>query len=74
MTRREGLVALTVMFALFTAGLTWLFGPYGLIACAVIGAAAVLLGFERVEQRRGETLPDAVPEQVHAAFERDFSL
>lgn len=73
MTRREALLALAVMFALFAAGLTWLLGPYGLIACAIAGAAAVLLGFERVE-RHGEAVPDAVPDPLVAALERDFSL
>jgi hypothetical protein len=72
MTRREALLALTCMFALLATGLTWLFGPYGLIGCALLGGAAVLLGFERVEPR-GEAVSDAVPDPL-GAFERDFSL
>lgn len=76
MTRREALLALGIMFALLTSGLTWLLGPFGLIICAVLGAAAVLLGFERVVEPRGEAVSDVVPEPEHlfAALERDFSL
>lgn len=73
MTRREGLVALLLMFCLFTAGLTWQFGPLGLIASALIGAAIALFGFQRVEEvrrGRGEHVPDTVPE-LFAALERD---
>jgi hypothetical protein len=73
-TRREALLAVGIMFVLLTGGLTWLFGPYGLISCALLGAAAVLLGFERVVERRGEAVSDAVPEPnpLLAALERDF--
>jgi hypothetical protein len=76
MTRREALIALGLMFTLFAGGLTWLFGPYGLIGAGLAGGAAVLLGFERVVERRGEAVSDAVPERddLFAALERDFSL
>lgn len=77
MTRREGLAALLLMFCLFTAGLTWQFGPLGLIAAAVIGAAIALFGFQRVEEavtRRGEHVPDTVPDALLEAFERGRPL
>lgn len=77
MTRREGLAALLLTFCLFTAGLTWQCGPLGLIAAALIGAAATLFGFQRVEEvvtRRGEHVPDTVPDALYAAFERDHPL
>lgn len=74
MTRREGLAVLGVMFALFTAGITWQFGPFGLVICALLGGAAVVFCFERVDKPRGEDVADAVPREIFAAFERDLSL
>lgn len=74
MTRREALLSLGVMFALFTAGLTWLLGPFGLVACAVIGTGVVVFCFERVSQPRGEDVADAIPRELLEAFRRDLSL
>lgn len=74
MTRREALAALAAMFALFAAGLTWLLGPFGLIACGVLGTAAVIFCFERVDKSRGEDVADALPQQIVDALERNFSL
>ncbi len=74
MTRREALAALAVMFALFTAGLTWLIGPFGLITCAVLGVLAVVFCFERVDKPRGEDVADALPQAILDALERDLSL
>lgn len=75
MTRREALLALAVLFALLATGMTWLFGPYGLIGCALLGGAAVLLGFERVDPR-AEAVPDAAPEprDFFASIGRDLPL
>lgn len=42
MRRREAVVALCFALAAVTAGLTWLFGPYGLIGIGVLVAVAVL--------------------------------
>lgn len=72
MTRRESLAAIGLLYLLLAVGVTWQFGPIGLIACAVLGIAAVLFLFERVEDRRGEGVPDPVPDPL-AAFERDLS-
>lgn len=73
MTRREALAALGLMYALLVAGVTWQFGPLGLILSGFVGLAVVAFAFERVEPR-GEAVPDAVPRETLEAFERDFSL
>lgn len=39
MTRREALMVVLAGIAMITAGLTWMFGPYGLIG---VGAALVI--------------------------------
>lgn len=60
MTKREALAALALAFLLVAAGLTWLFGPYGLIGAGLALAAAVTFGIN-VEERRGEAVADPVP-------------
>jgi hypothetical protein len=73
MTRREGLAALLLMFCLLATGLAWQFGPLGLICAAILGTAAILFCFqrvERVERSRAEPVPDDVPE-LFAALGRD---
>lgn len=62
MTRREALAALLFAFLLVAAGLTWLFGAYGLIGSGFLFAAITLLGFERVTVI-GEVVEDPVPQQ-----------
>ena len=57
MSRREALAALLVAFALIAAGMTWLFGPFGLIGAGLTLAAAVTFGIN-VEERRGEPVAD----------------
>lgn len=42
MTRREALVALSVAAGLIVGGLTWLFGPLGLLGSGVGLAVAAL--------------------------------
>lgn len=42
MRRSEGVIALSVSGLMISAGLVWLFGPYGLIASGVVLAALVL--------------------------------
>lgn len=74
MTRREGLLALGLMFALVAGGVTWLFGPLGLILIGLIGFAAVVFGFERVDPPRGEDVEGTVPREVLDALERGFSV
>ena len=77
MTRRECLATLLLMFLLLAAGLTWQFGPFGLIGAALFGAAIALFAFQRVEEverRRGEHVPDTVPDALLEAFERDRPL
>lgn len=42
--RQELIVALCVAISLITAGVTWLFGPFGLLGVGVVlGAAALAL-------------------------------
>ena len=60
MTKREALLALALAFLLVAAGLTWLFGPYGLIGAGLALATAVTFGIN-VEERRGEAVADPVP-------------
>jgi len=55
------LVAFTLAFVLTTAGLTWLFGPYGLIGSGLGCTLVVTFLVQRVEERRGDTVPDALP-------------
>lgn len=43
MTRGEALIAVAMAILLVTAGLTWLFGPYGLIGCGAVLLVAVLV-------------------------------
>jgi hypothetical protein len=73
MTRREALLALALMYALFVAGVTWWLGPIALAVSGILGLAAVVFLFERVADR-GEAVPDAVPREWCEAFERDLSL
>lgn len=61
MTRRESLLVLGIAYALMISGLTWLFGPYGLIIGGLAVCATTLFAFERVSEARGEALEDAVP-------------
>lgn len=42
MRRREAVAALSAAFALMVVGLTWLFGPYGLVGPGAALALAVL--------------------------------
>jgi hypothetical protein len=72
-TRREALLALALMYALFVAGLTWWLGPIALAAAGMLGLAAVAFLFERVEAR-GEAVPDAVPREWREALDRDLPL
>lgn len=52
MTRREAVACLTVAFTLITAGLVWLVGPWGLIACGVALSAVILFVVEVKDQER----------------------
>lgn len=63
MTRREALATLAVLFALFTVGLTWQFGPLALSICALLGVAAVLFGVQQVEVPHRTTAPIRDTEQ-----------
>lgn len=62
MTRREALLALLLAFVLVAVGLTWLFGPYGLICSGITLVACILLGFERVGD--GEAVEVSVPQRT----------
>lgn len=53
MTRREATVLLGVAMALVIAGLTWLFGPYGLLGAGVALTALTLFVFDIREERAG---------------------
>lgn len=55
MRRREAFALLAVGLALVAAGLTWLFGPYGLIGAGLGLAAFALIGAE-VRDDSGEAL------------------
>jgi hypothetical protein len=56
------LIALSVAFALVAAGFTWLFGPYGLIGSGIGCAALVFFFVDKVEEKRGDPVPDALPQ------------
>ena len=55
MTRREMLIFMLVSVAMIAAGLTWIFGPWGLIGTG----AAVLVGVPLLVNEREEDKPDA---------------
>ena len=55
MTRREALVVVLISVAMIAAGLTWLFGPWGL---AGTGIATLLVTMTLINERK-ETEPDA---------------
>lgn len=48
MTRTQLLVALTIFYLLATAGVVWMFGPYGLMGAGAVGFAAI--GFVNVRE------------------------
>ena len=50
MTRREALMVVLAGLAMITAGLTWMFGPYGLIGVGV----AVVIGVPVLLDERPE--------------------
>lgn len=50
-TKREALTVLAVAYVLITAGLVWLFGPYGLIGAGAALAAVALFGIDVREAR-----------------------
>jgi hypothetical protein len=53
MTRREAVACLIAAFILITAGLVWLIGPWGMIACGVALGITTLFVVE-VEDRERE--------------------
>jgi len=53
MTRREAVICLVAAFSLITAGLVWLVGPWGMIACGVALGVTALFVVE-VEDRERE--------------------
>jgi len=55
MTRREALAAVLISVAMIAAGLTWMFGPWGLIGTG----AVVLAGVLTVVNERREAKPNA---------------
>ncbi len=59
MTRREATILLGVALALLVAGLTWLFGPYGLLGSGVALAVLTLFVFDIREEQRADSV--AVP-------------
>lgn len=53
MSRREAVLCLVVAFILITAGVVWLAGPWGLIACgASLGVTTLLVNVE--DREHGE--------------------
>lgn len=54
MTRRELLIVILIAVAMIAAGLTWLYGPWGLAGTGV----AFLIGTTGINERK-ETRPDA---------------
>ena len=50
-TKREALCVLAVAYAAVTAGVVWLFGPYGLIGAGIVLAALVLFVIDVREAR-----------------------
>ncbi len=55
MTRREMLISVLVAVAMIAAGLTWIFGPWGLVGTGGV----VLVGVLTVVNEREEAKPDA---------------
>jgi hypothetical protein len=55
MTRREMLIFLLFAVAMIAAGLTWIFGPWGLIG----SGTAVLIGVPIIIDEREEAKTDA---------------
>jgi hypothetical protein len=55
MTRREMMIFLLLAVAMIAAGLTWIFGPWGLIGTGVV----VLIGVPIIIDEREEAKPDA---------------
>lgn len=55
MTRRECLIFIFCAVAMIAAGLTWLYGPWGLVGTG----AAVLIGVPLLINEREEGKPDA---------------
>jgi protein-S-isoprenylcysteine O-methyltransferase Ste14 len=53
MTRREAVACLIVAFTLITAGLVWLTGPWGMIACGAALGVTILFVID-VEDRERE--------------------
>lgn len=64
MGHRLSLVVLAVAYALLTAALTWLFGPYGLLGCSVVLGAVALVWPDRTEPT-----PEQIAEAVRKALE-----
>ena len=56
-TKREALTVLAVAWALITAGLVWLFGPYGLMGSGAALAAVVLFGIDVKERHEAVASP-----------------
>lgn len=57
-TRREMLIFLVLAVAMIAAGLTWIFGPWGLIGTGTVVIIGVLLFVNEVDGRE-EDKPDA---------------
>ena len=55
MTRREALIVVLIAVAMIAAGLTWLYGPWGLAG----PGAALLIGTLTTVNEREETKTDA---------------
>lgn len=55
MTRREMLIFVFASIAMIAAGLTWIFGPWGLVGTGL----AVLVGVPLLINEREEDKPDA---------------
>ena len=65
MTRREALYVLTAALLLVVGGLTWQFGPWGLIGSGVGIAALVLFGVDVKERHEAVASPPRARGPVH---------
>jgi hypothetical protein len=57
-TRREMLIFVVLAVAMIAAGLTWIFGPWGLVGTGVVMVIGVLLFVNEVDEPEKEK-PDA---------------
>lgn len=66
MSIREAKAAAAVAVLLITAGLVWLYGPYGLIGAGV-GIGLLVLFVVEVREQHGQAVAAPTPEQRRAA-------